>query len=202
MREGSQTSDMIMGLLQVSFLSTSYQSSFLMKETKFPAIYAISYKRVFSLGNISLRQILWWIEIFELAWPFKDSNTQSYVLSPKVDMQIFINCSLCWLFAVSVFSMILCDAQACYIRKSLLLNIIGRENILEGSDSGFMEWDTLMKESKKCAEVDLNRLVEKMLDLGWASKNVLLSNREQARYSFVADWGIFLWQIEAASYTG
>lgn len=86
--------------------------------------------------------------------------------------------------------MILCNAQACYIRRSLILDTIGWDNILEGCDlsgSGFVEWDTLLKESRKCSEVDLNRFVEKMSGLGWASKNVLLSTREQARYSFVAD---------------
>lgn len=68
--------------------------------------------------------------------------------------------------------------------------MIGYENVVEGcdsSDSVFMEWDTVLKESKRCAEVDLNRLVETMSGLGWASKNVLLSTQEQARYTFVSD---------------
>ncbi|XP_057768443.1 protein root UVB sensitive 4 [Salvia miltiorrhiza] len=80
--------------------------------------------------------------------------------------------------------------QACYIREDLLLEMMGWENVLEArdlSDSARVKWLTLMRESKKRAEADVNQLVEKMSGLGWACRNVLLSTQEQARYSFLAD---------------
>ncbi|KAG6424053.1 hypothetical protein SASPL_114465 [Salvia splendens] len=79
--------------------------------------------------------------------------------------------------------------QACYIREGLLVDMSEWENVLETcdlSDSAY-EWLTLMRESKKRAEADVSDMVEKMLGLGWACRNVLLSAREQARYSFLAD---------------
>ncbi|KAH6806507.1 root UVB sensitive protein of unknown function [Perilla frutescens var. frutescens] len=80
--------------------------------------------------------------------------------------------------------------QACYIHKGLLLDMIGWEDVLEArdlSDLVLREWHALMKESKKCARADLDLLVDKMSGLGWICRNVLLSSREQERYSFVVD---------------
>ncbi|KAL8528620.1 hypothetical protein ACS0TY_006170 [Phlomoides rotata] len=81
--------------------------------------------------------------------------------------------------------------QACYVRKSLLLDTISWENGLEAacdsSDSVFREWVILMNKSKKTAQADVDLLIDKMSGEGWACRNVLLSTQEQARYSFVAE---------------
>ncbi|KAK3011721.1 hypothetical protein RJ639_012284 [Escallonia herrerae] len=44
-----------------------------------------------------------------------------------------------------------------------------------------------IEDSKRAARGDLDLLTGKMLELGWACKNVLLSTQEQARYNFVDD---------------
>ncbi|XP_042066065.1 protein root UVB sensitive 4-like [Salvia splendens] len=79
--------------------------------------------------------------------------------------------------------------QACYIREGLLVKTAEWENVLKACDSSdsACEWRTLMRESKQRAEADVSEMVEKMSGLGWACRNVLLSAREQARYSFMAD---------------
>lgn len=83
--------------------------------------------------------------------------------------------------------------QACYIRRNLLLSdwskwqdILG---VCEGSDSdsAVRNWFKLVLDSKQSAREEINFLNEKMLGLGWACKNILLSRKEQARYSFVED---------------
>jgi hypothetical protein len=64
------------------------------------------------------------------------------------------------------------------------------KNILRGNDSFnsvFNEWFQVMEDSKQCAQRDLSVLNEQLLGLGWATKNILLSTQEQARYSFVDD---------------
>jgi hypothetical protein len=63
-------------------------------------------------------------------------------------------------------------------------------NILGGNDSFnsvFNEWLQVMEDIKRCAQRDLSVLNEQLLGLGWATKNILLSTQEQARYSFVDD---------------
>ncbi|CAA0814338.1 Protein root UVB sensitive 4 [Striga hermonthica] len=80
--------------------------------------------------------------------------------------------------------------QACYLRNRVLLDTISWEKILETcqhSNSFLREWFLLLEESKRSAEADLYVLIDKMSGLGWSCKNVLLSMREQERYSFVAD---------------
>ncbi|GFQ01927.1 protein root UVB sensitive 4 [Phtheirospermum japonicum] len=81
--------------------------------------------------------------------------------------------------------------QACYIRNGLqLVDTISWEKGLEtrGSSSSVLEeWLVLLEESKRCAQADIDLLIGKMPELGWSCRNVLLSSREQARYSFVAD---------------
>ncbi|XP_059623757.1 protein root UVB sensitive 4 isoform X2 [Cornus florida] len=80
--------------------------------------------------------------------------------------------------------------QACYIRKGLLSSKSSWENILDAhdiSDSVIRDWFNLFEDSKRCAQGDLVLLNERMLGLGWACKNILLSTQEQARYSFVDD---------------
>ncbi|KAL6507416.1 hypothetical protein OROGR_023611 [Orobanche gracilis] len=79
--------------------------------------------------------------------------------------------------------------QACYIRNGLLLlDTFGREDIVEARSSSsnavFREWFVLLEESKRCAEDDIDLLVNKMSGLGWSCRNVLLSTREQVRYKF------------------
>lgn len=57
----------------------------------------------------------------------------------------------------------------------------------EPEGSVLKEWTKLIEDSKGAAERDLSPLASQMLALGWAIKNILLSNEEQARYSFVDD---------------
>ncbi|PON54070.1 Root UVB sensitive family [Parasponia andersonii] len=80
--------------------------------------------------------------------------------------------------------------QACYIRKALHLNKRRWENILETSDlpdSVLNEWFKVLNECKMRAQDDLCVLNEQILGLGWSMKNILLSAREQTRYSFIDD---------------
>lgn len=55
------------------------------------------------------------------------------------------------------------------------------------SDSVLKEWFKLLEECKQRAQADLSSLNERILELGWVVKNILLSKQEQARYSFVED---------------
>ncbi|KAL9152016.1 hypothetical protein ABFS82_11G090600 [Erythranthe guttata] len=80
--------------------------------------------------------------------------------------------------------------QACYIRKGLLRDINNQDYCFEDCDSlnsVISEWLLLINESKRFAQADLDVLIDNMSGLGWACKNILLSTKEQARYSFVAD---------------
>ncbi|ONH96662.1 hypothetical protein PRUPE_7G144300 [Prunus persica] len=80
--------------------------------------------------------------------------------------------------------------QACYIRKSLLMNKYRWENLFDAGDeleSALKEWSKLIEECKRRAQGDMCLLNKQMLTLGWATKNVLLSSQEQIRYSFVDD---------------
>ncbi|XP_060970865.1 protein root UVB sensitive 4 [Cannabis sativa] len=80
--------------------------------------------------------------------------------------------------------------QACYIRKALHLNKSKWQKILEASDlsdSVLHEWFKLLEECKVRARDDLCILNEQMLGMGWTMKNILLSTREQNRYSFIDD---------------
>ncbi|KAM7510268.1 hypothetical protein LguiB_009143 [Lonicera macranthoides] len=81
--------------------------------------------------------------------------------------------------------------QACYVRKGLLFSGSKWNNIVqeayESSNSVTRDWFKLIEDSKRSAQGDMNLLNEKMLRLGWACKHILLSTKEQARYSFVDD---------------
>lgn len=57
----------------------------------------------------------------------------------------------------------------------------------DASDLVLNQWFKLIEDSKRYAHGDLPLLNEQMMGLGWAMKNILLSTREQARYSFVDD---------------
>ncbi|CAH1413274.1 unnamed protein product [Lactuca virosa] len=72
--------------------------------------------------------------------------------------------------------------QACYIRERLTYMRKKGEEILEGC-----EWFDMANECKKCAKEDMKVVNEKMVELGWACKNILLSTDEQTRFSFVND---------------
>ncbi|CAI9276848.1 unnamed protein product [Lactuca saligna] len=72
--------------------------------------------------------------------------------------------------------------QACYIRERLTYKREKGEEILEGC-----EWFDMANECKKCAKEDMKVVNEKMVELGWACKNILLSTDEQTRFSFVND---------------
>ncbi|KAK6921518.1 Root UVB sensitive family [Dillenia turbinata] len=78
--------------------------------------------------------------------------------------------------------------QACYMREALMSGRWG--DILKANeipDFLIREWFKLVKESKQLAQADSFRFMEQMIKSGWATKNILLSNKEQARYSFVGD---------------
>ncbi|KAJ9560461.1 hypothetical protein OSB04_005621 [Centaurea solstitialis] len=75
--------------------------------------------------------------------------------------------------------------QACYIRERLPYK--QTEILEEGSRSGITDWFKLADECKQCAKGDMKLLKEKMVELGWTCKNVLLSTHEQTRFSFVDD---------------
>ncbi|XP_056158763.1 protein root UVB sensitive 4 isoform X2 [Syzygium oleosum] len=80
--------------------------------------------------------------------------------------------------------------QACYIRKALIQNKNRWERILgasDVSDSGFKEWFRLAEDSKQSAERSVRTVSDQIATMGWAAKNILLSTREQARYSFIDD---------------
>lgn len=80
--------------------------------------------------------------------------------------------------------------QACHIRKRLLCSATKWESTLEDchkSDLVLSDWFRLVEDSKQSALADFDLLSEKILEVGWASKNILLSTKEQARYSFVDD---------------
>lgn len=64
--------------------------------------------------------------------------------------------------------------QACYIRERL-------------PHSGITDWFKLADECKQSAKGDMMLLKEKMVELGWTCKNILLSTDEQTRFSFVDD---------------
>ena len=70
--------------------------------------------------------------------------------------------------------------KACYIRERLQK----REGILEAC-----EWLKVVDECKQCAKGDIKLVNEKMVELGWACKNILLSTHENehTRFSFVND---------------
>lgn len=80
--------------------------------------------------------------------------------------------------------------KACYIRKALIQNKNRWERILgagDVSDSGFKEWFRLAEDSKQSAERSVRAVSDQIAARGWAAKNILLSTREQARYSFIDD---------------
>ncbi|XP_057491791.1 protein root UVB sensitive 4-like [Actinidia eriantha] len=80
--------------------------------------------------------------------------------------------------------------QACHIREAILSSRCKWENISEACDSSdfvLRDWLKLNEDSKRYAQRDFNMLNEQMSGLGWACKNILLSTKEQDRYSFVDD---------------
>uniref|UniRef100_A0A803MCN3 Protein root UVB sensitive/RUS domain-containing protein n=1 Tax=Chenopodium quinoa TaxID=63459 RepID=A0A803MCN3_CHEQI len=77
--------------------------------------------------------------------------------------------------------------QACYIRQTLLSCSSKWKNVIEDfhiSNSHIMKWLELSQDSKSFAQSNLNTLHKQMLDLSWATKNILLGTHEQARYVF------------------
>ncbi|KAK2981014.1 hypothetical protein RJ640_012173 [Escallonia rubra] len=111
----------------------------------------------------------------------------SYVFLIDVSQQGIL---ICLREGASSADVITCLLQACYIRRGLMFLGSKWENISEacGSlDSVLHDWFKLIEDSKRAARGDLDLLTGKMLELGWACKNVLLSTQEQARYNFVED---------------
>ncbi|KAI4385087.1 hypothetical protein MLD38_003149 [Melastoma candidum] len=80
--------------------------------------------------------------------------------------------------------------QACHIRKALLdksrasNRTISPGNVLELESN---EWFNLVEDSKRSASKDLHVVSDQITAAGWATKNILLSTQEQARYSFLDD---------------
>ncbi|XP_058186173.1 protein root UVB sensitive 4 isoform X4 [Rhododendron vialii] len=78
--------------------------------------------------------------------------------------------------------------QACHIRKAMLSGRCRWEDNLGAcydSSSVLRHWFELVEDSKQCAHRDFTLLNDRMLEVGWACKNILLSTEEQARYSFL-----------------
>ncbi|CAK8576611.1 unnamed protein product [Lathyrus sativus] len=68
--------------------------------------------------------------------------------------------------------------QACYIRRTLGNN---------ASNSALEDWPVIVEDCKRSAERDIGNLIEQMVGKGWVVKNILLSKKEQGRYSFVCE---------------
>ncbi|KAF7825728.1 protein root UVB sensitive 4 isoform X1 [Senna tora] len=80
--------------------------------------------------------------------------------------------------------------QACHIRKALIGDCSRWENSIKeknGPNSALKEWSMIIEDGKRCAERDLSNLMEQLLGKGWVVKSILLSTKEQARYTFVCD---------------
>ncbi|KAK1438974.1 hypothetical protein QVD17_04787 [Tagetes erecta] len=73
--------------------------------------------------------------------------------------------------------------QACYIRERLPC----KTKILEDCGGSNKEWFKVTNDCKRSAREDMELLNEKMVELGWACKNILLSTDEQSRFSFIED---------------
>ncbi|KAL4568659.1 hypothetical protein LXL04_024274 [Taraxacum kok-saghyz] len=88
---------------------------------------------------------------------------------------IFVSC-----FDGFEFGLCFYMVKACYIRERLQK----REGILEAC-----EWLKVVDECKQCAKGDIKLVNEKMVELGWACKNILLSTHENehTRFTFVND---------------
>nr|XP_043608078.1 protein root UVB sensitive 4 isoform X2 [Erigeron canadensis] len=80
--------------------------------------------------------------------------------------------------------------QACYIRERLLCNM-KKPGILEvydnNSHQNITNWFNLAAECKESAREGMKLLNEKMVEIGWSCKNILLSTNEQTRFSFIDD---------------
>lgn len=55
------------------------------------------------------------------------------------------------------------------------------------SDSTMEDWSVIVENAKRSAERDVSNLIDQMVEMGWMVKNILLSTKEQIRYSFVCD---------------
>ncbi|KAI3713073.1 hypothetical protein L1987_71644 [Smallanthus sonchifolius] len=90
---------------------------------------------------------------------------------------------LCLREGASTADIIMGLLQACYIRERLPC----KTKILEDCDGSNQDWFKLAKDCKQSAREDMELLNEKMVELGWACKNILLSTDEQTRFSFIED---------------
>ncbi|CAM8902117.1 unnamed protein product [Rhodiola kirilowii] len=85
----------------------------------------------------------------------------------------------------STRDLILGMLQACYLRKRLLFCYSELNNCEKRPrEMSLPEWSGFLHNSKQCAEADVDLIIEQMPVLGWSVKNILLSTREKARYSF------------------
>ncbi|KAL8266234.1 hypothetical protein R6Q59_003578 [Mikania micrantha] len=90
---------------------------------------------------------------------------------------------LCFREGASTADIIMGLLQACYIREQLPY----KTKILEDCDGSNQDWFKLAHDCKQSAREDMELLNEKMVELGWACKNILLSTEEQTRFSFIED---------------
>lgn len=81
---------------------------------------------------------------------------------------------LCLREGASTADIIMGLLQACYMRERQPCGT-------------YTEWFKLADECKQYAREDMELLDDKMVELGWACKNILLSADEQARFSFIDD---------------
>ncbi|OVA10856.1 Vitamin B6 photo-protection and homoeostasis [Macleaya cordata] len=98
---------------------------------------------------------------------------------------------LCLREGAGVTDIIMGLLQACHIRKELL-NRSRWEHILEANDVSELvlsEWFKMVEDSKKCSctQGEVEVLKEELHRSGWSVKNILLSVKEQVRYSLLDD---------------
>lgn len=96
---------------------------------------------------------------------------------------------LCLREGASTADIIMGLLQACYIRERLPFQIKEQEILddFDSSNRGFGNWYKLTNECKQSAKEDMLLLNQKMVELGWGCKNILLSTDEQTRFSFIDD---------------
>nr|CAD1837987.1 unnamed protein product [Ananas comosus var. bracteatus] len=80
--------------------------------------------------------------------------------------------------------------QACFIRKTLLERKISWSCFSKGNineDPRLVEWFHIVEESQAHAHKHIEQFSAELRAAGWAANNVLLSSKEQIRYSLLSD---------------
>ncbi|OIW01270.1 hypothetical protein TanjilG_10431 [Lupinus angustifolius] len=126
------------------------------------------------------------------SWPIRIGCLNSKNQIPKWSMKTiqFVTDEDYYFVCMEIFKGLKRTRQACYIRRTLLENNSKCEFSIEEincSRSALSDWSEILEDSKKFAEGDLSNLIDKMVEMGWVVKSILLSTQEQVRYSFVCD---------------